>query len=164
MKQNISIIVAIGRNNEIGYQNNLLWRISDDLKRFKKITTNNTVIMGRKTYESLPKGALPNRTNIVISRDKNLQYENCIMANSIEDAIAKSDKNKEIFIIGGEQIYKLAFPHCNKLYLTKVDEEFIADVFFPEINYNNWEVINSEIIEKTEKNQFAHQFLEMEKK
>jgi len=164
MDKNISIIVAIGKNNEIGYKNDLLWRISDDLKRFKRFTTDNIVIMGRKTFESLPKGALPNRINIVITRDKNLQYKNCIMANSIEDAIAKSDKTKELFIIGGEQIYKMAFPFCNKLYLTKVDEEFTADVFFPEINYNDWEVINSETIDKTEKNQYAHEFLEMIRK
>jgi len=164
MNKNISIIVAIGRNNEIGYKNNLLWRISDDLKRFKKFTTNNIIIMGRKTFESLPKGALPNRTNIVITRDTNLQYENCIMANSIEDAINKSDKSKEIFIIGGEQIYKMAFPFCKKLYLTKVDEKFTADVFFPKINYNDWKTISSETIEKTEKNQYAHEFLEMIRK
>jgi len=164
MDKNISIIVAIGRNNEIGYKNNLLWRISDDLKRFKKFTTDNIIIMGRKTFVSLPKGALPNRTNIVITRDTDLQYENCIMANSIEDAINKSDKSKEIFIIGGEQIYKIAFPFCKKLYLTKVDEEFIADVFFPEINYNDWEIINSETIAKTEKNQYAHEFIEMIRK
>lgn len=164
MKQKISIIVAIGRNNEIGYKNDLLWRISDDLKRFKRFTTDNTVIMGRKTFESLPKGALPNRINIVITRDNSLQYENCIMANSVEDAIVKSDKSKEIFIIGGEQIYKLAFPFCSKLYLTKIDENFEADAFFPEINYDKWEIINSENLDKTEKNQFAHKFLEMKRK
>jgi len=164
MDKNVSIIVAIGKNNEIGYKNDLLWRISDDLKRFKRFTTDNIVIMGRKTFESLPKGALPNRANIVITRNPDLQYENCIMANSIEDAIDKSDKTKELFIIGGEQIYKMAFPFCNKLYLTKVDEEFTADVFFPKINYDDWEIINSETIDKTEKNQYAHHFLEMIKK
>ena len=157
----ISIIVAIGKNNEIGYKNNLLWRISDDLKRFKKLTTGNTVIMGRKTFESLPKGALPNRDNIVITRNQNLKFENCIMAYSIEDAIEKADKTKEIFIIGGEQIYKSAFALTDKLYLTKIDESFTADAFFPEINYSDWQVINKEFIEKSDKNQFAHTFFEM---
>jgi dihydrofolate reductase len=158
---NISIIVAIGKNNEIGYKNNLLWRISDDLKRFKKFTTNNTVIMGRKTFDSLPKGALPNRENIVITRNSNLKYENCIMANSINDAIEKSSDNNELFIIGGEEIYKLAYPICIKLYLTKIDEEFSADAFFPNIDYTKWEVIYSEKIKKTEKNEYSHQFFEM---
>lgn len=160
---NISIIVAVGKNNEIGYENDLLWRISDDLRRFKNFTTNNTVVMGRKTFESLPKGALPNRTNIVITRNADLQYANCIMASSVEDAIEKADKSKEIFIIGGEEIYKLAYPLCNKLYLTKVNEEFKADAFFPEIDYEDWKIVNSENIEETEKNQFAHSFFELNK-
>ena len=157
----ISIIVAIGKNNEIGYKNNLLWRISDDLKRFKKFTTNNVIIMGRKTFESLPKGALPNRDNIVITKNTDLQYNNCIMANSIEDALEKSNKTKEIFIIGGEQIYKQTLPFCTKLYLTKVDGKFTADAFFPEINYSEWDIINTEKVDTSDKNQYSHQFLEM---
>jgi len=160
---NISIIVAVGKNNEIGYKNDLLWRISDDLRRFKKLTTDNTVVMGRKTFESLPKGALPNRTNIVITKNTELKYPNCIMANSLEDAIDKADSSKEIFIIGGEQIYKLAYPICNKLYLTKVNEQFKSDAFFPEIDYENWKIVTSENIEETEKNQFAHSFFELNK-
>ena len=160
----VSIIVAIGKNNEIGYKNNLLWRISDDLKRFKKLTTSNTVIMGRKTFESLPKGALPNRENIVITRNPEIKYENCIMASSFREAIEKANKANELFIIGGEDIYKLAFPFCNKLYLTKINENFKADAFFPEINYKEWEIEQTEQTEQTEKNQFSHQFFKMKRK
>ena len=156
----ISAIVAVGKNFEIGYKNNLLCYISEDLKRFKKITTGNVVIMGRKTFESLPKGALPNRQNIVITRNDNLTFENCTMANSIENAIEKADSNKEIFIIGGEQIYKKAMQYIDKLYLTKIFESFDnADAFFPEINFDDWEITEESDIFLTDKCDYQFQTL-----
>ena len=141
----ISIIVAIAENYAIGKNNDLLWHISEDLKRFKILTTKHTVIMGKNTYLSLPKGALPNRTNIVITDDKNDQFENCIMAYSIEDAVNKCDKNEsECFIIGGGMIYRQFLEIADKLYLTKVHKSCEADVFFPEIDYSRWKLESKE--------------------
>jgi len=160
----INIIVAVGNNNEIGYNNNLLWRISDDLKRFKNLTTGNNIIMGRKTYESLPKGALPNRKNIVITRNKDLSFNNCTMANSLVNAVEKADSDKDIFIIGGEQIYKDSFKQCDYLYLTKVYESFKADAFFPIINFSEWDLIESEKVSKSDKNEFSHEFFKLKRK
>ena len=157
--KNISIIVAVAENNAIGKDNKLLWHISDDLKRFKKLTTGHIVIMGKKTFDSLPNGALPNRTNIVITDDINDKFEDCIMAYSIEDALDKSDDNKEIFIIGGGSIYKQFLKYANKLYLTKVHKSFEGDVFFPEIDINEWKLIEQESFEPDDKTTFAYSYL-----
>ncbi|MCD4745074.1 MAG: dihydrofolate reductase [Bacteroidales bacterium] len=157
--KNISIIVAVAENNAIGKDNKLLWHISDDLKRFKKLTTGHIVIMGKKTFDSLPNGALPNRTNIVITDDINDRFEDCIMAYSIEDALDKSDDNKEIFIIGGGSIYKQFLKYANKLYLTKVHKSFEGDVFFPEIDINEWKLIEQVNFEPDDKTTFAYSYL-----
>lgn len=157
--KNISIIVAVAENNAIGKDNKLLWHISDDLKRFKKLTTGHIVIMGKKTFDSLPNGALPNRTNIVITDDINDKFEDCIMAYSIEDALDKSDDNKEIFIIGGGSIYKQFLKYANKLYLTKVHKSFEGDVFFPEIDINEWKLIEQVNFEPDDKTTFAYSYL-----
>jgi len=135
----LSIIVALGRNYEIGQNNQLLCHLSDDLKRFKQITSGHTVLMGENTYLSLPVKPLPNRKNIVLAFDKSTKYEGCEMAYSIEEAILLCDKNDETFIIGGASIYKQFYPLCNKLYLTLMDAEFPnADVFFPKIIVSDW--------------------------
>ena len=127
----ISIIAAVGANNRaIGKTGALLWRISDDLKRFKALTTGHTVIMGRKTFDSIGK-ALPNRTNIVITRNPDFKAEGVIIAKSLEDAIQKSIGG-EVFIIGGGEIYKQALPLADKLYLTLVESDVEGDVFFPD--------------------------------
>ena len=157
--KNISIIVAIAENNAIGKDNKLLWHISDDLKRFKKITANHTVIMGKNTFFSLPNGALPNRTNIVISDDKNDKIKDCVMAYSIEDAINKCDDNKENFIIGGASVYRQFLKYTNKLYLTKVHKSFEADTFFPEINLNEWKLIERQDFKPDKKNFFSYSYL-----
>lgn len=135
-----SIIVAFAENYAIGKGNDLLCHLPGDLKRFKKITSGNTVIMGRKTFLSLPNGALPNRRNIVITRSKNLNFKNIEIVNSTQEAINICDKNKENFIIGGGEIYKQFLPFVDKIYLTKIHTEFEADTFFPELNYREWEV------------------------
>ncbi len=139
-----SIIVAIAENNAIGYNNDLLCYIPGDLKRFKKITSGHAVIMGRKTFFSLPKGALPNRRNIVITD----QPEDCCpgaeIVHSIEEAIKIADKTKENFIIGGGTIYEQFLPISQKMYLTLVHKQYEADVFFPEINFDEWAVIEEE--------------------
>ncbi len=138
-KPQISIIVAVGKNNRaIGKAGALLWRIGDDLKRFKTLTTGHPIIMGRKTFDSIGK-PLPNRTNIVITRNSNFKPDGVVVAKSLEEAIRLAqtlahgnNKNQEIFIIGGGEIYQQALPLCEKLFLTEVESEVEGDVFFPD--------------------------------
>jgi len=157
--KNISIIVVIAEDNGIGLNNKLLTYVPGDLKRFKEITSGHTVIMGKNTYFSLPKRPLPNRRNIVISDDKNDKFENCIMAYSIKEAIEKCDKENENFVMGGASIYSQFLQHTDKLYLTKVDKSYEADTFFPEINYDEWELIEQEDIAANEECDFSFSYL-----
>lgn len=133
-KPTISIVVAIAeRNRAIGKDNKLPWHIPEDLKRFKEITSGHPIIMGRKTFKSIGR-PLPNRTNIIITRDANYQMEKCVIVNSIEKAIQEASQleQEEIFIIGGGEIFKQALPYVDKLYLTIVKGPIDGDVFFPE--------------------------------
>ncbi len=130
--------MAIAQNMAIGKDNRLIWHIPEDLKRFKALTTGHTVVMGRKTYESLPFRPLPKRRNLVITRDKSLQLPGCVMAHSIEDAIGKMDSDRENFIIGGAEIFRDFMPLAQKLYITWVHKDFEADTFYPEINPDEW--------------------------
>lgn len=139
--KNISIIVAIARNYVIGKDNKLLWHIPDDLKRFKKITLGHSIIMGRNTYFSLPIKPLPNRRNIVITDIPEEKFDGCEVVNSIEEAIEKVKFEKEAFVIGGATIYKAFLPLTYKLYLTLIDKDFEGDVYFPEIKYEEWKII-----------------------
>ncbi len=156
----ISIIVAIDRNNAIGKNNRLLWRISDDLKRFKKLTTGHTIIMGRNTYYSLPNGALPNRRHVVISNVPREICPGCEMAHSIEEAVELVKGEEECFVIGGGMVYEQFLPLAGKLYLTRVDAELEADTFFPEIDFSQWKKIHSEKAEADEKNDYPHTYAE----
>lgn len=160
----ISIIVAIAENYAIGKDNKLLWHISDDLKRFKRITTGHTLIMGKKTFKSLPGGPLPDRKNIVISDDKNDKFDDCIMAYSINDALDKCDDDKENFIIGGGTIYAQFLKYANKLYITRVYKSFDADTFFPELNYGEWIEIERENHPENEKNSLSYSFITYKRK
>lgn len=135
-----SIIAAVAENYAIGKDNDLLCHLPGDLKRFKQITSGNTVIMGRKTFLSLPNGALPNRRNIVISRSQNLNFKNVEIVASIGEAIKICDADKENFIIGGGEIYKQFLPFVDKIYLTKIHAVFDGDTFFPELNCDDWNV------------------------
>ncbi|MGC9343582.1 MAG: dihydrofolate reductase [Bacteroidales bacterium] len=155
----ISIIVAIASNNAIGKNNELLWKLSDDLKRFKKITTGHKVVMGRNTFLSLPNGPLPNRKNVVITDREDEEFEGCEMAYSIEEALANVKENEEAFIIGGGMIYKQFLPHASKLYLTRINREFDADTFFPEINYDEWIELERSNHPADEKNEYDHTFI-----
>jgi dihydrofolate reductase len=137
----VSIIVAIASNYAIGKDNDLLWHISDDLKRFKRITSGHTVVMGKNTFYSLPVRPLPNRKNIVLTDVEGETIDGCVMAYSIEDAIDKMDEGKENFIMGGGSIYKQFMPLADKLYITRVHKDFEADTFFPEIDTKEWELI-----------------------
>ena len=157
---NISIIVAIARNHAIGKDNRLLWHLSDDLKRFKKLTTGHTLIMGRNTFLSLPNGALPNRRHIVISDVKEERFEGCEMAFSIEHALQLAGDSEECFVIGGGMVYTQFLPLAGKLYLTQVEESFEADTFFPEIDFSQWRAAYSEKVEAGDRNEYPHAYTE----
>ena len=158
--KNISIIVAIAKNFAIGKNNDLLFHLPSDLKRFKQITTGHTIIMGRNTLLSLPKWPLPNRRHIVITDQKDDHFTGCEMVFSVEEAVAKIKNEKEAFIIGGGSVYKQFFPLAYKLYLTVVHQDFDADVFFPEINFKEWMELHREDF-YDEKNQFHYSYLNL---
>lgn len=158
VKKNISIIVAIAENNAIGKENQLLWHLSDDLKRFKRLTTGHTVIMGRNTYLSLPNGALPNRRNIVITDKTGESFEDCEMARSIEEALELAGDKDECFIMGGGMVYRQMLPLAGKLYLTRVHASFEADTFFPEIDFTEWKAVQTETVDEGAKNEHPHTF------
>ncbi len=132
----INIIVAVANNGVIGCHNKLIWHISEDLKRFKVLTTGNPIVMGRRTYESIGR-ALPGRQNIVVSRQEGLQIEGCDVVGSLDEAIGIAE-GSDIFIIGGGEIYSQALPLADKLYVTKVDQSPDGDTFFPEIDPEQW--------------------------
>ncbi|MES2795747.1 MAG: dihydrofolate reductase [Bacteroidota bacterium] len=163
----INIVVATAKNNVIGADNKLLWHLPADMRFFRLLTTGHIVIMGRKTYDSIGK-PLPNRENIIISRDKKLNIEGCYVVNSLERALEKSqsinstftkESQKEVFIIGGEQIYQLSINLCQKLYITEVNANFEGDAFFPKIDPFDWKEDSRESYQKDEKNNFDYEFV-----
>ncbi|PKQ65882.1 hypothetical protein BZG02_02445 [Labilibaculum filiforme] len=160
---NISIIVAVSRNQVIGKDNQLIWKLSADLKRFKALTTGHTIIMGRKTFESIGK-PLPNRTSVIITRQADYAVEGCVVANSLEEALAKSADQEEVFIIGGGTIYKEAIAMANKVYYTKVHKNFEGDTFFPVMDTKEWESVNRKDCLPDEKNEFPYSFIDYVRK
>jgi len=159
----ISIIVAIAKNFAIGLNNDLLWHIPEDLKRFKRITSGHQVIMGRMTYLSLPFRPLKNRTNIVITDNPEESFEGCTTVHSIEEALNLCNEQEESFIIGGGSVYRQFLPHCNKLYLTMVHRDFEADTFFPQLDLSHWKLIEQEDHDESEDLGFSYSFLTFEK-
>lgn len=137
----LSIIVAVAKNHAIGKDNQLLWHISEDLKRFKRITENHKIIMGRNTLLSLPKWPLPKRTSIVITDKPDESFDGCIMVHSVEDAVALCPQGEECFVIGGASVYRQFMPLADKLYITRVNKDFDADTFFPEVDENIWQLL-----------------------
>lgn len=160
---NISIIVAIAQNFAIGKNNDLLFHLPNDLKRFKEITTGKTLIMGRNTLLSLPKWPLPNRRHIVITDRPDEQFEGCEMVFSIDEAIEKVKNEAEAFIIGGGMVYKQFYPLAGKLYLTVVHQDFEADTFFTEIDYSLWRETYRED-HYDEKNDFNYSYINYERR
>ena len=158
----LSIIAAIGKNNALGKNNQLIWHLPADLKRFKKVTSGHHVIMGRKTFESLGK-PLPNRTTIIISRDKNYHVDGCITVNSLTEAIKAAQNDENPYILGGAEIYKQSMDVVDILDLTLVHHAFDADVFFPEIDKNIWKETFREDHLKDEKNKFNFSFTKYER-
>jgi dihydrofolate reductase len=140
--KNLTIIAAISENNVIGINGQLPWKIPEDLHRFKKLTMGNTIIMGRKTFESIGK-PLPGRENIVLTRQPNYKEQGIILAHTIEEAIAIS-KNDSIYAIGGQEIYRATLPLANAMEITRVHRNYEGDTFFPEIDYSQWKLIDQE--------------------
>ncbi len=157
----ISLIVAAAENNVIGRDNQLIWRLPADLAFFKQKTTGHTIIMGRKTYESMGR-ALPNRTNIIISRQQDFNAIGGSLASSLEEALEKvTDKNEEVFIIGGAEIYRQALPIAEKIYLTRVHAQFEGDTFLPEITPADWRETFREKHQPDDKNPYPYSFIEL---
>lgn len=157
--QKLALIAAIARNNAIGNKNRLIYWLPNDLKRFKELTTGHTIIMGSNTFRSLPKGALPNRRNIVLSR-KESSFPGCETFSSLDEALANCTNEEVVYIIGGEMLYRTALPMASILCLTEVDdtpEE--ADAYFPQFNRNEWEVIEQEKHGTDEKHNFNYNFV-----
>jgi len=158
----LTIIAAIGKNNALGKNNQLVWHLPADLKRFKKVTSGHHVIMGRKTFESLGK-PLPNRTTIIITRDKNYQADRCIIVNSLSDAIEAAKNDENPYILGGAEIYKQSMEVADILDLTFVHQTFDADVFFPEIDKYIWKESFREDFLKDDKNKYDFSFVKFER-
>ncbi|MCC8410009.1 dihydrofolate reductase [Mucilaginibacter sp. UR6-1] len=157
-----SIIVAIAQNHAIGKNNQLLWHLPTDLKHFKNTTSGHTVIMGRKTFDSVGK-PLPKRRNIVITR-QNISIEGCEVVSSVEDALALCAGEDEVFIVGGAEIYKLAMPLTDKIYLTIVHHDFEGDTYFPEIDYSQWNETARTDYEADDKHAYAYSILTLERR
>lgn len=153
----ITIIAAAGKNNELGKNNDLVWHLPDDFKRFKEITTGHCIIMGRKTFESFPK-LLPNRTHIVITRNTHYSPKGVIIVPTIHDALEKAKTDEQPFIIGGGEIYQLGLPLAHKIELTRIHGTFEADTFFPEILLEEWELLSEEHHDKDERHAFSFSY------
>lgn len=156
----VAIIVAVDEQNGIGRKGELLCHLTADLKHFKEITTGHAIIMGRKTYESLPKGALPNRRNIVLTSDKETEnYPGCIVVRSLEEAFASTNDEKIVFIIGGERVYRASLPLADMLYMTRIHHTFDeVDTFFPKVDLNEWEFVEEKRHERDEKHPYSFSF------
>ncbi len=157
-RMKINIIAAVAANRAIGYQNQLLYHIREDLKRFKALTTGHTVIMGRRTFESLPKGALPNRRNIVLSRSKD-NFPGCEVYGSLSDALSHCADDEQVYIIGGASVYEEALEIADRLCLTEIDATpEKADVFFP--SYQGWKEVSRQQYEIDEQHPIRYAFVD----
>jgi dihydrofolate reductase len=158
----LSLIVAVAKNNVIGSDNKLLWHMPADLKHFKSITMGCPVIMGRKTYESIGK-PLPGRTNIVVTRTDGFTARGCTIANSLQEAVDLCESDKEVFIIGGGEVYRQAIHAADKIYLTRIDGEFEGDAVFPELSTSDWKLTKYVKHHADDKNPFNYTFTEYER-
>ena len=158
----VSIIVAIAENNAIGKNNQLLWHMPNDLKHFKDVTSGRSIIMGRKTFDSVGK-PLPRRRNIVVTR-QDITIPGCEVVKSVEDGLALCVGDDEVFIGGGAEIYKLAMHLTDRIYLTIIHKNFDADTFFPEIDKSEWKEVKREDFEPDEKNPLPYSFITLERR
>ncbi|WP_034889745.1 dihydrofolate reductase [Gillisia sp. Hel_I_29] len=159
----LTIIAAAGENNALGKENDLVWHLPDDFKRFKELTSGHHIIMGRKTFESFPK-PLPKRTHLVITRKDNYKKEGIIVVHSIERAIEFSKEDPQTFIIGGGEIYKMGLELADRIELTRVHGTFEADTFFPEIDESKWNLVSEVFHDKDEKHDYAFTYLTYDRK
>jgi dihydrofolate reductase len=159
MDKVISLIAALGKNRVIGNENKLIWSIPDDMKHFRQLTSGKSIIMGRKTYESIGK-PLPNRKNIIITRDKNYKAEGCIVVHSAEESLNAAGDG-EVMVIGGAQIYSEFLPRANRMYLTLIEKNFEGDAYFPRYDDKEWKITEKE---DHEHDDFKYSFLTLEKK
>ncbi|TBW30280.1 dihydrofolate reductase [Gramella sp. KN1008] len=159
----LTMIAAAAENNALGKDNDLVWHLPDDFKRFKRLTSGHHIIMGRKTFESFPK-LLPDRTHIIITRKKDYNPEGTIVVHSLEEAIRVSKLDEQPFIIGGGEIYKIGMDVADKIELTRVHGEFDADTFFPEVDEDEWKLVKEQFHEKDEKHDYAFTYLTYERK
>ncbi len=154
----VSIIAAIGKKGEIGINGLLPWYLPADLKRFKEITGGHTVIMGRKTYESIGK-PLPDRINVIITRNQNYEVPGCLVVHSIKEALIITNQEPEVFIIGGAEIFAEALPFVEKMYITAIDKDFPADTFFPELDLSEWKITKTQTRHRPETEHIGFDFL-----
>lgn len=159
----IIIIAAVSENNALGKDNDLVWHLPDDFKRFKQLTSGHYIVMGRKTFESFPK-PLANRTHVIVSRQKYFAPQGCLVANSLQEAIQLCPTHKDTFIIGGGEIYKQSMVFADVLEITRVHHTFEADTFFPEIDSTLWELTTAEFHPKDEKHNYSFTYQTYHKK
>jgi len=159
----LTIIAAAGENNALGKENDLVWHLPDDFKRFKKLTSGHHIIMGRKTFESFPK-PLPKRTHVVITRKDHYKKEGIVVVHSLERAIEFSNEDPQAFIIGGGEIYKMGMDVADRIELTRVHGTFEADTFFPEIDESKWNLVSEVFHEKDDTHDYAFTYLTYDRK
>jgi dihydrofolate reductase len=159
----VSLMWAMGRNRVIGAGGDIPWRLPADWAYLKATTMGHPILMGRKTYESIGK-PLPGRTNILLTTNETFAPEGCVVLHSIEEAIRRYGGDDELFVLGGAEIYKLALPYTDRLYVTMIDQEFVGDTFFPEMDLSNWEVVSRRPGTRDEKNPYDYEFVVYERK
>ncbi|WPY98134.1 dihydrofolate reductase [Christiangramia sp. OXR-203] len=159
----ITMIAAAAENNALGKDNDLVWHLPDDFKRFKRLTSGHHIIMGRKTFESFPK-LLPDRTHVIITRKEDYSPENTIVVHSMEEALKVSKLDDQAFIIGGGEIYKMGMEYADRIELTRVHGEFEADTHFPEIDKSEWGIVKDQFHDKDEKHDYSFTYLTYERK
>ena len=153
---NLSLIAAVGKNRELGKDNDLIWHLKEDMKYFREMTNNKTIIMGRKCFESLP-GLLPNRKHIILSTNKDYKVDGALVMNDMSSVLDYIKNTKEeCFIIGGSKIYEMFLPYCNKLYITEIDDEKKADVYFPAVDYKQYK---KKILDRKQENNIKYKFV-----
>ncbi len=158
----ISVIAALAENRVIGVNNTLPWRLPNDLRHFRRLTTGHAIVMGRKNYESIGK-PLPERTNIIVTRNRDYRASGCLVAHSLDEALTLARGDPEIFIIGGAEIYREALPRAGRLYLTEVHATVAGDTFFPEIERNDWKETARERHEADDKHAYTYSFVVLER-
>ncbi len=157
------MIAAAAKNNALGKENDLVWHLPDDFKRFKQLTTGHHIIMGRKTFESFPQ-PLPNRTHIIVTRNRDYTAKGAVVVHTLERAIEIAQDDPQPFIIGGGEIYELALPIAEKIELTRIHSNFEADTFFPELDENKWKLVKEEFHPTDEKHKYAFTYLTYERR